>query len=128
MCSHVFVHYLPNISICLGLKWFLYLGILHQEFIDVGTGVLVELGVAGDHHNGDLCVAQYAELVRLLQQAIFTLAKCYLHTCISLLYHDMTSTDLSVPFITNAGNRDFLSPHIKVNYIMELYFVVLCLT
>ena len=57
----------------------LEVGVANEYGVHVGTGILVQLVVAGDHNNSNLHIAQDAQLIGLLQQSCLTLAECDLY-------------------------------------------------
>ena len=63
------------VGVCLALVGVLELCVSDEDGVHVGAGVLVELAVAGDHDDRYLTVAEYAQLVGLLEEASFTLAE-----------------------------------------------------
>ena len=71
----VFATHIKNICVCLALIWVLKLCVAYEYGVHVGTGILVELLVAGDHDDSYLNVAENAQLVGFLQQSCLTFAE-----------------------------------------------------
>ena len=60
------------------LVWLVVFGVFKQNFVHVGAGVLKQLVSAVEDDEGDLTVAQHAQLVRFLHQTKLTLGECHL--------------------------------------------------
>ena len=67
-----------------------------QYCVQVKCDAGLDLVVGVEDDDGDLAVAQHAQLVRFLHQPELPLGECY----------------LSVPLIRNSCNRNFLSAHL----------------
>lgn len=61
--------YLYNVRVSSALMWFVILCVFQQNFVHVCAGVLEELVRAVENDEGDLTIAQYAELIGLFHQA-----------------------------------------------------------
>ena len=59
---------------------FVVLGVLEEDFVHVGGGVLVEFVAAAEDDEGDLAVAQHRQLVGLLHHPEFALVERHLIT------------------------------------------------
>ena len=67
--------YLNDVSIGPALVRLVVLCVFEQDLVHVGAGVLEQLVGAVEDDQGDLAVAQHAQLVRLLHQAKLSLCK-----------------------------------------------------
>ena len=72
------VSYLDDVVVGAALVRFVVLGVLEQDAVHVGTGVLEQLVGAGEEDQRDLDVAQHAQLVRFLHQTELALRKRHL--------------------------------------------------
>lgn len=70
--------YIHNIRIGPALVRLIVFGVFEQNFVHVGAGVLKQLVGAVEDDEGDLTVAQHAQLVRFLHQAKFAFGKSHL--------------------------------------------------
>lgn len=67
--------HLVHISIGFGLVGLLDLRVLHEYFVDVGAGILVQLLVVAYDNESHIDVTEDTQLIRLLQQAVLPLAE-----------------------------------------------------
>lgn len=72
--------HIQDVSIGLVLVRILEVRVAYEDGVHVGTGILVQLVVAGDHNHCYLHVTQDAQFISLLQEASFTLAEGDLKT------------------------------------------------
>ena len=79
MCSCRFsVTYVHDVRVGPALVRLVVFCVFEQDFIHVGAGVLEQLVGAVEDDEGDLTVAQHAQLVRFLHQAELTLGERHL--------------------------------------------------
>lgn len=64
-----------HIGIGFGFVWLLDLCVLHEDLVDVGAGILVQLLVVPNDNEGHIHVAEDTQLVRLLQQTVLPFAE-----------------------------------------------------
>lgn len=70
--------YLDDVGVGPALVRLVVLGVLEQDLVHVGAGVLEQLVGVVEDDEGDLAVAQDAQLVRLLHQAELSLGERHL--------------------------------------------------
>lgn len=70
--------YLNDVLVGEGLVRLIVLGVLEQDAIHVGTGILVELVARREDDQGDLAVAEHGQLVGLLHHAELALVEGHL--------------------------------------------------
>lgn len=70
--------YLDDVGVGPALVRLVVLGVLEQDLVHVGAGVLEQLVGVVEDDEGDLAVAQDAQLVRLLHQAELPLGERHL--------------------------------------------------
>jgi len=71
--------HLDDVAVGTALVRVAVLGVLEQDVVHVGAGVLEQLVAAAEHDQSDLTVAQHAQLVRLLHQAELALRERHLY-------------------------------------------------
>ena len=64
-----------HIGVGFGLIRLLDLRVLHEDLVDVGAGILVQLLVVPNDNEGHVDVAEDTQLVRLLQQTVLPFAE-----------------------------------------------------
>lgn len=70
--------YLDDVSISPALVWLVVLGVLEQDLVHVGAGVLEQLVGVVEDDKGYFAVAQHTKLVRLLHQTKLSLGERHL--------------------------------------------------
>ena len=70
--------HIDDVGVGPALVGLVVLGVLEQNLVHVGAGVLKQLVGAVEDDEGDLTVAQHAQLVRLLHQTELALCECHL--------------------------------------------------
>ena len=70
--------YIHDVGVGSALVGLVVFGVFEQNFVHVGAGVLKQLVGAVEDDEGDLAVAQHAQLVRLLHQTELALGECHL--------------------------------------------------
>jgi len=73
-----FPTYLDDVLVGEGLVGLIVLGVLEQDAIHVGAGVLVQLVAGREDDQGDLAVAEHGQLVGLLHHAELALVEGHL--------------------------------------------------
>ena len=95
--------HLDDVAVGTALVRVAVLGVLEQDVVHVGAGVLEQLVAAAEHDQSDLTVAQHAQLVRLLHQAELALRERHLY---GRIYTTVKTTRMTWPINT------LLEPHI----------------
>lgn len=75
--------------------WFVILCVLQQNFVHIGTSVLIELVAAAEDYERDFAVAQYGQFVSFLHHAELAFVE----------------GDLPIPLVCNPRYLDFLATH-----------------
>lgn len=78
LCMCFLVPYLHNIRVGSALVGLVVLSVFKEDLVHVCAGILEQLVSAVEDDQGNLAVAQHAQLVRLLHQAKLSLCKCHL--------------------------------------------------